>query len=66
MPLPPPPITWTLPLPPPPSPQQAIRASAAAPYYLDDYTVGEERFQDGAAIANNPTLVGIQQVWMQS
>ena len=48
------------------SPPQAIRASAAAPYYLDDFTVGEERFQDGSAIANNPTLVGIQQVWMKS
>ena len=41
---------------------QAVRASAAAPYYLDDFTVGEERFQDGAAIANNPTLIAIQQV----
>ena len=41
---------------------QAVRASAAAPYYLDDFSVGEERFQDGAATANNPTLIAIQQV----
>ena len=41
---------------------QAVRASSAAPYYLDEFNCGEERFQDGAATANNPTLVAIQQV----
>eukprot|EP00798_Chlamydomonas_sp_ICE-L_P003407 gene3408-13451_t len=40
---------------------QAIRASSAAPYYLDDFLCGEDRFQDGAACANNPTLIAIQQ-----
>ena len=40
---------------------QAVRASSAAPYYLDDFSVGEDRFQDGAATANNPTIIAIQQ-----
>lgn len=41
--------------------QQAVRASSAAPYYLDDYGCGEDRFQDGAAIANNPSVLALQQ-----
>jgi hypothetical protein len=48
----------------PPScpPRQAIRASSAAPYYLDDFLCGDERFQDGAATANNPAVIALQQV----
>ncbi|KAJ9510746.1 hypothetical protein QJQ45_027624, partial [Haematococcus lacustris] len=38
-----------------------VRASSAAPYYLDDFAVGDERWQDGATTANNPTLVALQQ-----
>ncbi|KAJ9510144.1 hypothetical protein QJQ45_015630, partial [Haematococcus lacustris] len=41
---------------------QGVRASSAAPYYLDDFAVGDERWQDGATTANNPTLVALQQV----
>ncbi len=43
-------------------PPQAIRASSAAPYYLDDFLCGEDRFQDGAATANNPAVIALQQV----
>lgn len=39
----------------------AVRASSAAPYYLDDFTLGPDRFQDGAAIANNPALLALQE-----
>ena len=39
----------------------AVRASSAAPYYLDDFTLGNDRFQDGAAIANNPALIALQE-----
>ena len=35
---------------------EAIRASSAAPYYLDDYASGNNRWQDGAIVANNPTV----------
>ena len=28
---------------------------------MDDYLHGEERFQDGAITANNPTVVALQQ-----
>lgn len=38
-----------------------MRASSAAPYYLDDYVFGEERYQDGAATANNPAVIAVQQ-----
>ncbi|CAI9769790.1 unnamed protein product [Fraxinus pennsylvanica] len=34
---------------------QAIRASSTSSYYLDDYTGGVYRWQDGAIVANNPT-----------
>ncbi|XP_024984549.1 phospholipase A I-like isoform X2 [Cynara cardunculus var. scolymus] len=40
---------------------QAIRASSAAPYYLDDYSDGEFRWQDGAIVANNPTVFAIRE-----
>jgi hypothetical protein len=35
---------------------QAVRASSAAPYYLDDFNVGDLRFQDGAVTVNNPAV----------
>ncbi|KAH6831397.1 phospholipase A I-like protein [Perilla frutescens var. hirtella] len=40
---------------------QAIRASSAAPYYLDDFSDGIYRWQDGAIVANNPTIFAIQE-----
>ncbi|KAL2495360.1 Phospholipase A I [Forsythia ovata] len=40
---------------------QAIRASSAAPYYLDDFSDGINRWQDGAIVANNPTIFAIQE-----
>ncbi|KAM3362609.1 phospholipase A I [Capsicum galapagoense] len=40
---------------------QAIRASSAAPYYLDDYSDDVYRWQDGAIVANNPTIFGIRE-----
>ncbi|KAI3741056.1 hypothetical protein L1987_58723 [Smallanthus sonchifolius] len=40
---------------------QAIRASSAAPYYLDDYSDGVLRWQDGAIVANNPTIFAIRE-----
>lgn len=43
---------------------QAIRASSAAPYYLDDFSVGDERFIDGAVSVNNPSVVAVQEARM--
>ncbi|KAL3158161.1 hypothetical protein ABBQ32_011753 [Trebouxia sp. C0010 RCD-2024] len=40
---------------------QAVRASSAAPYYLDDFVCGPDRFQDGASTANNPTGLALQE-----
>ncbi|XVE51140.1 hypothetical protein DITRI_Ditri02bG0015200 [Diplodiscus trichospermus] len=40
---------------------QAIRASCAAPYYLNDYSDGVYRWQDGALVANNPTIFSIRE-----
>lgn len=41
---------------------QAVRASSAAPYYLDDFlTPDGKRFQDGATTANNPAAIALQQ-----
>lgn len=34
---------------------------AAAIYYLDDFSCGEDRFQDGAVVANNPAVVALQE-----
>ncbi|KAI4312011.1 hypothetical protein MLD38_036870 [Melastoma candidum] len=45
---------------------QAIRASSAAPYYLDDFSDDINRWQDGAIVANNPAIFAIreaQQLW---
>lgn len=40
---------------------QAIRASSAAPYYLDDFSDDVNRWQDGAIVANNPTIFAIHE-----
>ncbi|KAL0020138.1 hypothetical protein WJX77_006173 [Trebouxia sp. C0004] len=40
---------------------QAVRASSAAPYYLDDFVCGQDRFQDGASTANNPSGLAMQE-----
>lgn len=40
---------------------KAIRASSAAPYYLDDYSDDVHRWQDGAIVANNPTIFAIRE-----
>ncbi|KAH9616106.1 hypothetical protein KSS87_023938 [Heliosperma pusillum] len=40
---------------------QAIRASSAAPYYLDDFSDDVNRWQDGAIVANNPTIYAIRE-----
>ncbi|CAL5345811.1 unnamed protein product [Camellia sinensis] len=40
---------------------KAIRASSAAPYYLDDFSDDAYRWQDGALVANNPTIFAIQE-----
>lgn len=40
---------------------QAIRASSAAPYYLDDFSDDVHRWQDGAIVANNPTVFSIRE-----
>lgn len=40
---------------------QAVRASSAAIYYLDDFTCGSDKFQDGAVVANNPGVIAVQE-----
>ncbi|CAA6658248.1 unnamed protein product [Spirodela intermedia] len=40
---------------------EAIRASSAAPYYLDDFSDDVSRWQDGAIVANNPTIFAIRE-----
>ena len=40
---------------------QAVRASSAAIYYLDDFTCGHDKFQDGAVLANNPGIIALQE-----
>ncbi|KAG8634374.1 hypothetical protein MANES_17G037100v8 [Manihot esculenta] len=40
---------------------KAIRASSAAPYYLDDFSDDINRWQDGAIVANNPTIFAIRE-----
>ncbi|XP_077219901.1 phospholipase A I-like protein isoform X2 [Tasmannia lanceolata] len=40
---------------------EAIRASSAAPYYLDDFSDDVNRWQDGAIVANNPTIFSIRE-----
>eukprot|EP00892_Ulva_mutabilis_P003179 jgi/Ulvmu1/12862/UM098_0047.1 len=43
---------------------QAIRASSAAPYYLDDFAIGDLRFCDGAVTVNNPAVIAVQEARM--
>ncbi|KAJ3670425.1 hypothetical protein LUZ60_010749 [Juncus effusus] len=40
---------------------EAIRASSAAPYYLDDFSDDVNRWQDGAIVGNNPTIFAIRE-----
>eukprot|EP00897_Mesotaenium_endlicherianum_P003568 jgi/Mesen1/3239/ME000187S02402 len=40
---------------------EAIRASSAAPYYIDDFNSGGNRWQDGAIVANNPALIAVRE-----
>ncbi|KAL4853631.1 Phospholipase A I [Chlorella vulgaris] len=40
---------------------QAVRASSAASFYMEDFSCGGDKFQDGAVVANNPTLVAMQE-----
>ncbi|KAK8629729.1 hypothetical protein V6N13_078558 [Hibiscus sabdariffa] len=40
---------------------EALRASCAAPYYLDDFSDGVYRWLDGGLIANNPTILSIRE-----
>ena len=45
---------------------QAIRASAAAPGYFDDFHVNRKIFQDGGVSCNNPSHIAIheaQRLW---
>jgi len=35
--------------------------TAAAIYYLDDFTCGTDKFQDGAVVANNPGVIALQE-----
>lgn len=39
---------------------QAVRASSAATYYLDDYIYDGDKYQDGAIVANNPSIIALQ------
>ena len=41
---------------------EALRASSAAPYFFEEFSLGASlRFQDGAIVANNPTIVALQE-----
>ena len=40
---------------------QGVRASSAAPYYLADYGIGDERWQDGAVTCNNPSMLAVME-----
>ena len=45
---------------------EAVRASSAAIYYLDTFECRGNKFQDGALVANNPSLIALQeagQIW---
>ncbi|KAL4431288.1 hypothetical protein ABPG75_006544 [Micractinium tetrahymenae] len=40
---------------------QAVRASSAASFYLEDFSCGGDKFQDGAVTANNPSVIALQE-----
>ena len=40
---------------------EGVRASSAAPYYLADFSLGDEKWQDGAVTCNNPSVLGIME-----
>ena len=40
---------------------QGVRASSAAPYYLADFSLGAEKWQDGAVTCNNPGMLGVME-----
>ena len=40
---------------------EAVRASSAATYYLDGFDCGGEKYLDGALVANNPSLIALQE-----
>ena len=40
---------------------QAVRASSAATYYLDEFLCNGDKFQDGAVTANNPAIVALHE-----
>ncbi|EFN59236.1 hypothetical protein CHLNCDRAFT_138222 [Chlorella variabilis] len=40
---------------------QAVRASSAASFYLEDFSCGGDKFQDGAVTANNPCVIALQE-----
>ena len=40
---------------------EALRASSAAPYFFEEFALGTSlRLQDGAIVANNPTIIALQ------
>ena len=40
---------------------EAVRASTAGPYYFDEFSRGDEVFNDGAIGANNPALLAVRE-----
>jgi predicted acylesterase/phospholipase RssA len=40
---------------------EAVRASSAATYYLDGFDCGGDKYLDGALVANNPSLIALQE-----